>query len=473
MFGNPSSLAGLSRPRRELVLFRRSAQAAILGIILSVTTVFQALPASAHWSATGNGSTTATVGTLAPPTNVSVPARSDSDVAVGWTKSVGHVVPTGYVVTRITSYGSVPACGSSLAAPITGTGCTDISVPEGDHKYQVTAVYRSWTAAAQPSNSVTVSSRRDLYISSQPSASVMAGAKFSLTVQLRTLWEFPLLLGDIPVTVAIGASPGGGSLSGPTRVDTKWTGTATFNDLIITKAGTYTLTVSSPGFAGTVSRSFTVTPAAATQLVVRTPTPVSGVASATANLGPVTVERRDQFGNPAVGTATSINLASDTSANGVFAETVMGPGITSVSIPAGSSSALFYYGAKTAGTTPFTVSGIGTPLPVPVQILPAQASKLEFGKIGFDGVLPKNVHFIVTVSVLDVFGNAVDAPTITTIVQTGAAKCSISGTPQTVSSVHGVATFIGLIHNGQQDDCRLTATSTDLPPKDSATFKFR
>jgi hypothetical protein len=386
---------------------------------------------------------------------------------------VGSIVPTGYVVTRISGSSIMAACGSSIATPIAGAGCTDVSVPEGDHKYQVTAVYRTWTATGTPSANVSVTSRRDLDFSLEPSATVTAGAPMTVTVRLRTVLNLPFLDADVPVTLSLGTNATGGTLLGTTTVGSKWTGTATFNDLAVTKAGTYTLVASSPGFAGAVSRTFTVTAAAATQLVVTTPMPVSGVASATANLGPIVVERRDQFGNPAVGTPSSVALSTGTSGNGVFAATVNGTTVSSVTIPANSSSVSFYFGAKIAGTSSVTLAGTGMPLSVPVQILPAQAAKLKFAEIGVTGVLPKNVQFNVTVSFVDAFGNTVDAGAATTLKQTGTTKCTIGGTPQTVTSVHGTATFVGLIQNGLQDDCRLTATGLNLPPEDSAPFSFR
>src|SRR5207302_177158 len=69
------------------------------------------------------------------------------------------------------------------------------------------------------------------------------------------------------VTVALGANPGSGTLSGTTTVAAV-AGVATFPGLSINKVGTgYTLTASATGATGTTSAAFTIAPGAASQLV--------------------------------------------------------------------------------------------------------------------------------------------------------------------------------------------------------------
>src|SRR2546427_310960 len=69
------------------------------------------------------------------------------------------------------------------------------------------------------------------------------------------------------VTVALGANPGSGTLSGTTTVAAV-AGVATLPGLSINKVGTgYTLTASATGATGTTSAAFTITPGAARQLV--------------------------------------------------------------------------------------------------------------------------------------------------------------------------------------------------------------
>src|SRR4029077_3153211 len=97
------------------------------------------------------------------------------------------------------------------------------------------------------------------------------------------------------VTVAIGANPGSGTLSGTTTVAAA-SGLATFSTLSINRSGTgYTLTAGATGVSGATSGAFDVTPGAATQLVF-TVQPTTTAAGATVTPA-VQVTARDALGN--------------------------------------------------------------------------------------------------------------------------------------------------------------------------------
>jgi hypothetical protein len=246
---------------------------------------------------------------------------------------------------------------------------------------------------------------------------------------------------------------------------TNASGVATFSDLTINKAGAgYSLVASSGGYASVASSSFTVTAAAATQLVVTPPSSVTGIASSSANIGPFTVERRDTYGNPATGAAANVTLASGTPGTGIFATSANGTtGVTSVNIPVGVASTTFYYGNTKSGSTAFTASGIGQPLSVPVEITAAAANHLMFGAIS--SPVPKG-GFSVTVSILDAFENQTqnaETVTLTSIGQplTGPQnKCTVI-IPNPSRS--GSGTFNGLTVNPVKPGCQLKASIPALP----------
>lgn len=455
--------------RQGLVLFRRMfGRGATTAAALVVATLFGATAASAYWPAIGTGSTTAAVATLAPPTNVTVPATSNSNVAVTWTASVGTPAPTGYYVTRVTGATSMLACGSSPAAPITGTGCTDTSVPEGTHHYVVTAVHRSWTAVSLASGNVTVDNINTINFIVQP-ASVTAGSALpSVTVELRTAFGIKLLASGVQVTIGIGNNPGGGTLSGTLTATTNIWGEATFTGLSINKAGTgYTLIASRAGYSGAVSTPFTVTAAAATQLVVTGP--ASGTASSSATVGPFTVERQDAYGNPVTAPgSTDVTLGSDSTGTKLFAAASGGPGVTAVTIPANSASASFFYGDTKAGAHTVTASRTGlTPATTSVTVLPAAASKLILGPAQIAPVKNTIINPPVTVSIQDFFGNLTNSTATVAV----SSLCNVKGT-LSVSAVAGVATFSTLTFNGNGTNCTLAANSTGLPPVSSNTFSY-
>ena len=91
-----------------------------------------------------------------------------------------------------------------------------------------------------------------------------------------------------------------------------------------------------------------------------TSAPVTGPASSTADLGAITVQLQDLYGNPvdASASGTELVLASDSAGTTVFAETLAGTSVTSLTIPVGISSATFYYGDSQPGNPLITVSGL-------------------------------------------------------------------------------------------------------------------
>ncbi len=113
--------------------------------------------------------------------------------------------------------------------------------------------------------------------------------------------------------------------------------------------GPYTVTAATSGVSGTANFSLTNNPSTATQLAFSTGA-VSGPASSSATLGPITVQLEDTYGNVAVASAnTVVNLTSN-SARGIFASMSGGTTTTSVTILSGSSSATFFYGDAIAGS---------------------------------------------------------------------------------------------------------------------------
>ena len=453
------------RPGRGLVVFP-GARLAAVAVLLVGAGVLGAVPAAAHWRASGTGSTTAAVGFLPPPTNVSVPASSDPDVRVSWMQPEGAVVPAGYYVTRITGTTATAACGSGPSALITAAACTDASVPEGTHRYQVTAVHRSWTAASPVSGSVQVVSLKTLVFASQPAASITAGSTIPpLSVQARTAVGLMPLAG-VQVAIAIGQNPAGGVLSGTVTATTDLWGNATFAGLRIDKAGSgYTLAASSPNFAGAVSGAFTVVPAAASALVASGPA-LAGAASSDALLGPVTVQRQDAYGNAVTAGSTAITL-STSSAAGFFAATAGGARITTLAIPAGSSTAAFFYGDTRAGTPAITLAAAGiTPSPaITASISAAAASRLKFDALA--ATYPRNTNFTpaVKVHIQDAFGNA----TASTAAVSITSNCSIRGT-LTVTATAGTASFSDLQITRKASSCTLTASSGTLAGDTSTPF---
>ena len=92
-------------------------------------------------------------------------------------------------------------------------------------------------------------------------------------------------------------------------------GVATFSGLSVTQAGSYTLTASDSAdvLRGFASNSFTISPAAASQVVF---TKQAGNTTAGATLTPVNVTVEDQYGNVETGDNSSVSLAIGTGPTG-------------------------------------------------------------------------------------------------------------------------------------------------------------
>jgi hypothetical protein len=109
------------------------------------------------------------------------------------------------------------------------------------------------------------------------------------------------------ITIALGANPSGGALSGTLTVSAV-NGVATFSNLSITKAGTgYALSAAASALTGATSASFSVSAASANALIF-TVQP-SNTETGTSISPAVRVTARDAYGNTATGFHGSVTMA--------------------------------------------------------------------------------------------------------------------------------------------------------------------
>ncbi|WP_156755230.1 fibronectin type III domain-containing protein [Actinokineospora pegani] len=289
------------RARRLPVLF-----GVLTGLVVMALV---ATPAVAFWTATGAGSGSGVTTTLAAPTGVTVPPTSSTTVAVSWTGSTGSPAPTGYYVLRDSS---APACASSPSALITGTSCDDTGVAAGTHTYRVVAVYRSWTATSAASGPVVVSTASKLAFSVQPTnatATLAISPAPQVVVQDASGAAAPGA--GRTITVAIGANPAGGTLSGTVSATTNASGVATFPGLSVNRAGAgYTLTAASTGLTSATSSPFAITAGAASRLVF-TASPATSFAGRAFHTQPV-VAIQDAGGNVVTSSTATVSVALTT-----------------------------------------------------------------------------------------------------------------------------------------------------------------
>jgi len=155
----------------------------------------------------------------------------------------------------------------------------------------------------------------------QPS-SATAGAGIAPAVAIQDASGNTVTNATGAVTVALGANPGGGTLSGTTTVNPV-NGVASFAGLSMDKAASgYTLVASSIPLTSATSAAFTITPAAAAKLAF-TGQPGGGTAGVA--LAPaVAVAIQDAFGNPVPGATNAVTVALGTNpAGGTLSGTTM------------------------------------------------------------------------------------------------------------------------------------------------------
>jgi streptogramin lyase len=145
-----------------------------------------------------------------------------------------------------------------------------------------------------------------LVVTQQPQASVTAGTGFGLMVQAQDGSGNAVTSFNGVVTVSLASNPGGAALGGTMTV-TASSGVATFPGLTLDKAASgYTLIVSGIGVTYTTSNTVTVTPAAATKLVITQQPPATVQVNKTFALK-ASIE--DQYGNLVTTASGTVTVA--------------------------------------------------------------------------------------------------------------------------------------------------------------------
>jgi streptogramin lyase len=151
---------------------------------------------------------------------------------------------------------------------------TEFTVPySGTSPYEITAgpdesIWFSDDAPPTGAIGVDTLNADHFVVTQQPATSVAAGTGFGLTVDAEDSSGNLDSSFNGTVTVALANNPGGTTLGGTLSV-TASNGIATLSGLTLTKAASgYTLAVSASGVDGATTSAITVTPAAATQLVI-------------------------------------------------------------------------------------------------------------------------------------------------------------------------------------------------------------
>jgi hypothetical protein len=267
------------------------------------------------------------------------------------------------------------------------------------------------------------------------------------------------------VTVAIGANPAGGNLSGTTTVSAV-AGIATFPDLRLDNAGSgYTLSAASAGLTGATSAAFSIVSSTPTQLAF-TVQPTGATAGAT--LSQIVVSARDVAGNLVTTFTGNVTVALGTNAGGATLT-----GTTTVSAVAGAAtfSSLSLDKSGSGYTLVATAPGLAGLTSDPFTIVAGAAAQLVFSVQPRTTTAGATISPTVRVTARDVLGNPATgfAGNITIAIASNPGGGALTGT-RTFAAIEGVATFPTLKIDNVGSGYTLSATATGVTTATSAGF---
>src|SRR5207249_876523 len=291
------------------------------------------------------------------------------NTVTGFTGDVTLTITTG------TGTSGARLSGTTTAAAVAGVATfSTLSVDKSGPGYTLSATAGSLSGTTSAAFAVTPGAAAQLAFTTQPS-STTAGAAITPAVQVTAR---DALGNTVPgfsgaVTVAIGANPVGGTLSGTTTVAAVG-GVATFSNLGVDQSGSgYTLTATAAGLTGATSAAFAITPGSATQLVF-TLQPTTATAGGTIKPA-VRVTARDALGNTATGFVGNVTVAIGTNpAGGTLGGTRTFAAIAGVA----TFPSLSINQAGSGYTLSATAVGLTGATSAPFDIVPSTASQLVF-----------------------------------------------------------------------------------------------
>jgi hypothetical protein len=236
------------------------------------------------------------------------PGRVTAGSGFGFTVAVED--PFGNVIRNYDGSVTVTLTNDSKGGSVTVTAVNGVAAFTVDvtlaGTFTLTATSGSLTPATTTGFDVTPAAASRLVVATQPPSRVTAGAGFGLTIKVEDRFGNVVTSFTGTVSLALAKNPGGSTLGGTVTV-TVINGVATFSGLTLRKAGSgYTLTASSGGLTAATTSGVTVTPAAASKLVITTQPP----SRVTPGLGfGLAVAVEDPFGNVVTSFTGTVSLA--------------------------------------------------------------------------------------------------------------------------------------------------------------------
>jgi hypothetical protein len=348
-------------------------------------------------------------------------------------------------------------------------GFSTLNINKSGSGYTLSVSAAGLTGATSNAFNVTAASASKLVFTAEPINTVAATSIApSVTVSVEDQFNNVVTTANNQITIAIGANPSSGALSGTVAVNAV-NGVATFSTLSINNTGNgYTLTASASGLTGATSSTFNILvsigPPAKLAFTVQPTNVVAG--SSIAPAIQLTVE--DSNGNQVPSATNQITIAIGTNpSSGTLSGTAQVNAVSGVA----TFSTLSINKAGTGYTLGASASGLTSATSSAFNVTAGTATKLAFT------VQPSNVTAgisiapAVQVSIEDALGNLATTATnqITIAIGTNPSAGTLSGTAQ-VNAVAGVATFSTLSINNAGTGYTLGVSAGGLTSATSSGF---
>ena len=364
-------------------------------------------------------------------------------LAVAIEDAFGNVVTTNtsaVAVTVASGPGTFAGGSTTSVAAVNGVATLSNLIFDTAGSYTLSLGDGSLTGAASGSFTISPAAASILSLIQTPSSGNINQA-LSPFLEVATKDQFGNVVtsNSSTVTVAI-ASGTGGFAGGSTTSVAAVNGVATFSNLMLNAAGSYTLSVSDGSLTGAISASIAIGSSTASQLAI-TQTPTSGTAGQALSTA-LSVAVENASGNTVTSNTSTLTVTVASGPGGFASGSTTS--VAAVNGVATFSNLIF----DTAGTYTLSVSGgsLTDATSATITISPAAASKLVITQSPTLGTAGQALGPSVTVAVEDAFGNIVtgNSSTVTVTLSSGPAGFA-SGSTTSAVAASGVATFSNLI----------------------------
>jgi hypothetical protein len=306
----------------------------------------------------------------------------------------------------------------------------------GNQTLTVTYTGNSAVTATTGTISVSAAAAASKVVFGQQPTNATAGVALSPAVTVKVEDTFGnVVTGDnstVTLTLSSGTFEGGFT----TATAAASSGVATFSTLKIDVAGSYTLSATDGALTGATSNAFTISAAAASQLVITTQPSNSATAGTAFATQPI-VKEEDQYGNVLVSDSTH----TVTAARNLGTGTLQGTLTVTLASGVATFSNLSYQVAETMNIKFTTNAGAFTATSNNVAVSPAAASKLVFGQQPSNAISGTAIGPAVTVKVEDTYSNVVTSNGSTVTLTLSSGTFEGGSTTAATAASSGVATF--------------------------------